>query len=117
MLYFFNMIKVDQTEIEERMKVGVLCRDFSGRLCYEINNFPLEKYKETKRALVKEFGLYPFGVTTYGLDEAFQSYIRGLKRIGIEWDVWSGFTIVAKNKRAENIVITMAKYLESSTEI
>ncbi|MFC6633707.1 hypothetical protein [Microbulbifer taiwanensis] len=111
------MSKVDQTEVAERLKFGVLCRDFSGRLCYEINDFPLEKYNETKSSLVKKFGLFPFGITIYGLDEVFQCYIRGLKRVGIEWDVWSGFIVVAKSKRAENLVINMARHLESTIEI
>ncbi|WP_444921773.1 hypothetical protein ACJJID_05190 [Microbulbifer sp. CnH-101-G] len=111
------MSKVDLKEIVERLKVGVLCRDFSGRLCYEINDLPLDNYKETKRALVKKFELCPFGITIYGLDEVFQSYMRGFKRVGIEWDVWSGFTIVAKSKRAENLVINMARYLESTIKM
>ena len=60
------------------------------RNCYE-------QYKPAKKAISKQFGLIHFGVTINGSDEAFQNFLKGSKRIGIEWDIWSGLIIVAKN--------------------
>ncbi len=111
------MSKKDKTEIIKRLDIGVLGRDASGRLTYEIYDFPSELYKSKKKELAKKFGLIPFGITIYGLDEAFQTFIKGFKRIGIEWDNWSGFIIVAKNKRSENLVKEIGQYLEETVKV
>jgi hypothetical protein len=111
------MSKKDKTEIIERLKIGVLGRDFSGRLTYEIHSFPSESYTSMKKEIADKFGLLPFGITINGLDEVFQTFIKGFKRIGIEWDIWSGLIIVAKNKKSETLVEEISKYLEETVQI
>ena len=111
------MTKKDQSKIIQKLSVGTLCRDYSGRLTYEIYDFPSERYTIQKKKIAKEFRLIPFGITINGLDETFQTYIRGLNRVGIEWDIWSGFIVVAKNKGAETLVKEICCYLEETVEI
>ena len=111
------MSQEDKSEIIERFETGVLCRDFSGRLTYEINGFPAESYKSQKKALAKKFGLLPIGITVNGPDEAFQTFAKGLKRIGIEWDIWSGFSVVAKSESAEELVKEIGQHLEQTIKI
>ncbi len=116
-LYFKIMSKKDKTEIIKRLKIGVLGRDFSGRFTYEIHSFPSESYTSMKKEIADKFGLLPFGITVNGLDEVFQTFIKGFKRIGIEWDIWSGLIIVAKNRKSETLVEKIGKYLEETVQI
>lgn len=104
----------DKSEIIERLEKGVFLRDFSGRLCYEIHDMDSDGYLPTRKEIVKQFGLFPLGITINTPDEAFRTYIKGFKRIGIEWDWASGFIVVAKNSRAEPLIQEIGHYLESS---
>ena len=111
------MSKKDLSEIIKRLEIRVLSRDYSGRLTYDIFEFPSEDYTSMKKQIAKKFGLVPAGITIYGLDEMFQTYMKGLKRIGIEWDNWSGLIIVAKNKKAEPLVEEIGLYLEETVKL
>tara|TARA_B100000446_G_scaffold182585_1_gene201344 strand:- start:1033 stop:1464 length:432 start_codon:yes stop_codon:yes gene_type:complete len=109
-----SLIVEDKSEIVERLERGIFLRDFSGRLSYEIQDMGSEHYFPTRKDVAKRFGLFPFGITINTPDEAFKTYIKGFKRIGIEWDWASGFTVVAKNTRAEPLILAIGHYLESS---
>lgn len=111
------MKKNDKSELIEKGDIGIFWRDHSGRLCYEIGNLPSDAYSAKKKEIVKKFGLIPFGITIAGLDEIFKTYIKGFSRIGIEWDIWSGLIIVAKNKRAESLIWDIGRYFEEKGEI
>ncbi|QBG34630.1 hypothetical protein [Litorilituus sediminis] len=106
------MDREDKSELIEKLEKGVLLRNFSGQLTYEINERRYDQYKPAKKKISKEFGLIPFGLTINGADEAFQTFLKGTKRIGIEWDVWSGLIFVAKNKQAEDLIQGIAAYCE-----
>ena len=103
----------DKSEIIKRYEKGVLIRNFSGQLTYEIDGFRYKQYKPVKKKVAKAFGLIPFGFTITGPDEAFQTFIKGSKRIGIEWDIWSGLIFVAKNKTSEGLILEIAAYCEA----
>ena len=111
------MSKKNKSEILSRMNIGLFCRDFSGRFTYEAHDFPFKDYDSKKKEIAQAFGLLPFSATINGVDESFQTYIKGLKRIGIEWDNWSGLSVVAKSKRAENLVEEIGSYLEETIKI
>ena len=102
----------DKSQVIERLRIGLLLRDYSRRLVYEIGEFPCESYTAIKKELASHFKLQPLTPTSEGLDEYFQTFMSGLKRIGIEWDDWSGLIIVAKNKRAEPLIRQIGDYLE-----
>jgi len=61
--------------------------------------------------IARRFGLKPVGRATVGLDEAFQDYRSGDLVLGLEWDIWSGFIVVAKNASAEPLLHQVADYL------
>lgn len=63
--------------------------------------------------IVNKFGLSPAGELIVGLDEMFRDYTDGPNVIGLEWDNWSGFIVVAKNADAEALVRSIAKFLGS----
>ena len=98
----------------EQFEKGSLRRNASQQLTYEISDYWAEGYKVTKKKLAKRFGLFPLGLTIGTPDEVFQTLFRGRKRIGIEWDIWSGFTVVAKNTHSETLVREIAEYCENN---
>ena len=112
-LYFLPMKTEDKSEIIKRYEKGVLIRNFSGQLTYEIDGFWYKQYKPAKKKVAKAFRLFPLGFTINGPDEAFQTFIKGSKRIGIEWDIWSGLIFVAKNKASEALILEIAAYCEA----
>ena len=104
----------DRSEIIKRYEKGVLLRNFSGQLTYEIDGYWHKQYEPAKRKIAKTFGLLPLGFTINGPDEAIQTFFKGAKRIGIEWDVWSGLIFVARNKHSEALIMEIAEYCEGN---
>ncbi|NQZ11068.1 MAG: hypothetical protein HRT35_28280 [Algicola sp.] len=102
----------DKSQVIERLRIGLLLRDSSGRLTYEVDKFPCEFYSSIKKELSVHFKLQPQRPTIEGLDVYFQTFTSGLNHIGIEWDNWSGLTVVAENKRAEPLIRKIGDYLE-----
>ena len=88
-------------------------RDASKRLTYEI--YPLESgdYAKIRQQLIKKFALKSIDEAVVGFDEIFQDFYHGDVVIGIEWDIWSGFVVVAKNPEAEELVKKIGCSLES----
>ena len=103
----------NQEKIIEKLKNGVFARDASNRYTYESWDVPGNRYYELRKRVVKEFKLIPFGFTMGTSDEIFKTYLKGLNRIGIEWDIWSGFIVVAKNRKVEELVHKIGLYLET----
>lgn len=90
-----------------------LSRDASGRITFEKEDIPREGYRDVCKYIASHFTLAPTGGLVEGLDELFQEYRSGDVIVGLEWDVWSGFVIVAKNHEAEQLVKEMGALLES----
>jgi len=51
---------------------------------------------------------------TNGYDIVFQDYRRGEQILGLEWDNWTGFTVVAKSSASEPLVREIAAWLLKS---
>lgn len=92
---------------------GQFHRDASNRLTYEVFDLESSWYAATCNRIANRFGLSPAGELIVGLDEMFRDYTDGQYVIGLEWDNWSGFIVVAKNADAEDLVRSIAEYLGS----
>ena len=93
------------------LPTGSFHRDASGRLCFEIHDIDSLDYPYYAKRTAKEFGLNPVGELMIGPDAMFQDYTDDISVIGIEWDVWSGLIVVAKNQQSEGLVARVADYL------
>ena len=92
---------------------GHFHHDASNRLTYEVFDLDSSRYAMTCDRIVNKFGLSPAGELIVGLDEMFRDYADGPNVIGLEWDNWSGFIVVAKNADAETLVRSIAEFLGS----
>jgi len=105
-----------QLQVIEKFNSGLLLRDYSGRLTFELFDIPGESYDLKKTELAKTFGLKRWGFTIHGFDESFQSFRKGKHKISIEWDIWSGLTIIAKNATAEMLITEVVSHFEIQAE-
>jgi len=89
--------------------------DASGRLTFEMFNVPGASYAEICRELCDALKLTPVGdvVTDFG-STIFQDYRQDSKVVGLEWDNWSGFIVVAKTPDSEQLVREIAEWLLNS---
>ena len=93
------------------MPDNLLQRDASGRLTFEMFRLPADEYPAASASVAKEFGLAQRTSLVIGLDVMFQDYQRGEQLVGLEWDIWSGFMVVAKNPASESLVRDIAVWL------
>ena len=85
--------------------------DASNRLTYEVFDLESDRYPVTCDRIAKKFDLSAAGELVVGLDEMFRDYADGPNLVGLEWDNWSGFIVVAKNPGAEALVRSIAEFL------
>ena len=71
-------------------------------------------YPKLAARIVEEFGLMPSSELIVGLDEMFRDYTDRERTVGIEWDNWSGFIVVAKTPNAELLVNEIGAYLSDA---
>jgi hypothetical protein len=83
-------------------------RDASNRLTYDIYKVESDRYPELCRELATEFDLKPASELAIGLDEIFQDYSDGEHTVGLDWDIWSGLIVVAKDPQSEQLVRQIA---------
>jgi len=89
---------------EKKKYTPIKTRDFSNHLTVEIANIDYSEYKALTKTLTEEFGLIAHGDLIEGDSESFQMFIRGNYAISIEYDIWSGFMVVAQNPESEGLV-------------
>ncbi|QDV50977.1 hypothetical protein [Gimesia fumaroli] len=87
-------------------------RDASQRLTVEFFQIEADSYQKITQIVVNQFQLEPVGELVVGPDELFQEFRLQRKVIGLEWDFWSGYIVVAKTKSAEKLVRKIATYIE-----
>ena len=88
-------------------------RDCSNRLTYDFDQVASNDYHKITQSVVTEFNLVPHSELTQGLDETFQDFILNQSIVGLEWDIWSGYIVNAKNTEAEMLVDKIAKYISA----
>ncbi len=93
------------------MRGVYISRDSSGRLALDHDGIGSVEYPGLCRALAAEFGLNPVDELIVGPDQVFQDYRRGEQVVGLEWDIWSNFIVVAKTLSAEPLVLEIADWL------
>jgi len=87
-------------------------RDASERLTFGMDRVPSIEYPAICKAVAVAFGLEPDHASfCAGLDVVFMDFQRGDRLIGMEWDNWTGFTVVARTIDSEGLVREIAEWL------
>ena len=86
-------------------------RDASQRLMIEFFQIEADLYQMITRAVGEQFQLVPVGELVSGLEERFQDFQHQRKVVGLEWDIWSGYIVIAKTTSAEKLVRKIAAYI------
>ena len=89
-------------------------RDASGRLTFDLPGLEAADYPAVSRGVVDAFALTPDNPLVVGLNEMFADFRRGEQVIGLEWDIWMGFTVVAKSEASTPLVRDIAAWLSTS---
>lgn len=92
---------------------GKFSRDASGRATFDAGDVPVQDYKKIRNYVARRFRLQQHGNAVQGLDEVFQDFRSGDAIIGIEWDCWSGFILVAKTAQAEPLIEAIGNHLNA----
>ena len=87
-------------------------RDFSNRLTLEIADIDYSSYKTLTKKLIEKFRLVAQGDLIDGVTESFQTFTKDKYFISIEYDIWSGFMVVAQNPESEGLVNEIFKWLK-----
>lgn len=85
-------------------------RDNSGRLTFDLDCVEAPDY----RAVADAFALVPDGSFVVGPEQMFWDFHRDGQAVGLDWDIWMGFMVVAKTEGAESLVRDIATWLSSS---
>ena len=91
-------------------------RNVSNKLTYDFHEIVINDYLCITDAIVKRYKLKKSSQLVHGLDEIFQNFKTGEKVIGLEWDIWSGYTIVAQNAESEDLVKNIAAFVATILE-
>ncbi len=85
-------------------------RDSNDRLTFALEVEASSYAKLVDKAKAR-FDLSPACDRVDGLDEIFQEFTQGKLRVGLEWDNWTCFTIVAKSPASEGLAEDIARFL------
>jgi hypothetical protein len=89
-------------------------RDGSGRLTFDLPGVQATDYPAVCRGIADALGLTPAGEFVIGPDQMFWDFRRGDQVVGLDWDVWMDFMIVAQSVESESLVQEIAAWLSSS---
>jgi hypothetical protein len=89
-------------------------RDSSQRLTFEMFRVPSGSYATICGEIIATFQLVPHVPLIVGFDGIYGEHRRDEQIVGLDWDVWCGFTVTAKNEAAEPLVREIAEYLFAS---
>lgn len=87
-------------------------RDASHRLTIQFFEIEADMYQKITQIVVDQFQLEPVGEQLSSPDVLFQEFLYQRKMVGLEWDIWSGYIVVAKTKSAEKLVRKIASFIE-----
>ena len=88
-------------------------RDASGRLTVDQAGIDSAQFAALCRALADSFALQPEGDLVVGLDQLFWDFRRGDQIVGMDWDNWMEFMVVAKTPAADSLVREIGAWLDS----
>jgi len=86
-------------------------KDYSNRDTLEIRDISENEYNKLSSEIISYFNLKAETDKTVGNSEEFQNYILNECIISIEFDIWTGLSIVAKNESAKELVNDIFIYL------
>jgi hypothetical protein len=89
-------------------------RDSSGRLTFDLPRVQPTDYPATCRRIADSLGLTPAGEIIIGPDQMYWDFRRGEQLVGLDWDIWMDFMVVAKSEASEPLVREIATWLSSS---
>ena len=87
-------------------------RDDQNKATISFPNVPSFLYWWYKKKIIKKFNLQPNTNETNSLDTRFQTFISDGGRVNIEWDTWSGLSIVALDDKTEKLLLDILEYLK-----
>ncbi len=93
---------------------GRFWRDASGRLTFDTSSVQAEDYPAVCRSVADAFGLTSAAPLVVGPEQMFWEFQLGEQAVGLDWDIWMGFMIVARAGGAEPLVRGIAAWLSSS---
>ena len=88
-------------------------RDASRRLTLSIDSVDATSYNFITSKISDKFNLTHSSRLIIGLDETFQDFTNQKYTIGLEWDIWLGYIIVAQDKKSEVLVNEIYDWLIS----
>jgi len=88
-------------------------RDASRRLTLSIDSVDATSYNFITSKISDKFNLTHSSRLIIGLDEIFQDFTNQKYTIGLEWDIWLGYIIVAQDKKSEVLVNEIYDWLIS----
>jgi len=79
-------------------------RDASGRLTFDLPGVASTDYPVVIRGLADALGLASAGKVIIGQEQMFWDFRRGGQVVGLDWDIWTEFMVVAKSEPSEPLV-------------
>ncbi len=89
-------------------------RDSSKRLTFDLPRVEAADYPAVCRGIADALGLVPAGEIVIGPSEMFWDFRRGDQMVGLDWDIWMSFMVVAKSETSEPLARDIATWLSSS---
>lgn len=86
-------------------------RDGIGRLTFDVPGVTSDDYLELCGEISKAFGLAPASVPVIGPDQMFWEFRYDDRSVGLDWDIWMEFMVVANSASAESLVRQIAEWI------
>lgn len=86
-------------------------RDASERLTFNVDDLPASDFPSLCSRIVEMFDLVVDAMPIIGLDLLSIEAHHGDAIVGLDWDNWMGFMVVAKNREAEDVVRKIGEWM------
>ena len=88
-------------------------RDFTNRLSQDFVSINSNEYTILTQKIINAFRLVAHTNLVNGFDEMFQEFIVDNKIISLEWDNWSGYSVVAINDISEELLEDIVEFVKN----
>jgi hypothetical protein len=89
-------------------------RDSSERLTFDIPGVAATDYSALCRSIAESLGLTATSDILIGPEQMFWDFHRGDQVVGLDWDSWMGFMVVAKLGASDPLLRDIAAWLSLS---